>query len=172
MSKSYAGKGSTRSENRSVKEQISLEYMMLFAFAFLIVAVVVAYLYVTGVHNTTYTDSYCYLTPDMPCQGMYVIGNSVSPTNAKAYVIFTNEKNIGAEYVRFLRRASFGITCLLDPSASIIEALSNLTFPSFNEKPSTLGCTTFCLSTTRCKPWLTNLLKLSSWCCIRGIVSK
>ena len=95
MSKSHADIDSARSKKRSKKEQISLEYMMIFAFAFLIVAVVIVYLYVTGVHNTTYTSSYCYLTPDMPCQGMYVIGNSVSPTNAKAYVIFTNEKGIG-----------------------------------------------------------------------------
>ena len=80
---------------RSKKEQIALEYMMIFAFAFLVVAVVVVYLYITGVHNTTSTNSYCYLTPDMPCQGMYVIGNSVSPTNAKAYVIFTNNKGTG-----------------------------------------------------------------------------
>ena len=91
------GVGATVSKqrSRSKKEQISLEYMMIFAFAFLIVAVVVVYLYVTGVHNTTYTNSYCYLTPDMPCQGMYVIGNSVSPTNMKAYVIFTNDKGTG-----------------------------------------------------------------------------
>ena len=95
MSKSYAGRDSAKSKKRSKKEQISLEYMMIFAFAFLIVAVVVVYLYVTGVHNTTYTNSYCYLTPDLPCQGMYVIGNSVSTTNVKAYVVFTNEKGIG-----------------------------------------------------------------------------
>jgi len=95
MSKSHADKDSARSKKRSKKEQIALEYMMIFAFAFLIVAVVVVYLYVTGVHNTTYTNSYCYLTPDMPCQGMYVIGNSVSSANAKAYVIFTNEKGMG-----------------------------------------------------------------------------
>jgi uncharacterized protein (UPF0333 family) len=79
----------------SKKGQASLEYMMIFAFAFLIVAVVLALIYITGIHNTTISNSYCYLTPDMPCQGMYVIGNLVDPTNAKAYVIFTNEKGIG-----------------------------------------------------------------------------
>ena len=95
MSKFHADKGSAISRKRSGKGQISLEYMLIFAFAFLIVAVVLALLYVTGTHNTTESNAYCYLTPDMPCQGMYVIGNSVDPTNAKAYVIFTNEKGIG-----------------------------------------------------------------------------
>lgn len=84
-----------KKRSRSKKEQVSLEYMMVFAFAFLIVAIVLVYIYVTGIHNTTSTNSYCYLTPDMPCQGMYVIGNSVDPTNAKAYVLFTNDKGVG-----------------------------------------------------------------------------
>ena len=87
--------GKSKKMSRSKKEQVSLEYMMVFAFAFLVVAVVLVYIYVTGIHNTTSTNAYCYLTPDMPCQGMYVISNSVSPTNAKAYVIFTNDKGTG-----------------------------------------------------------------------------
>lgn len=95
MARNSADKDGAVSKKRSEKEQISLEYMMIFAFAFLVVAVVVAYLYVTGVRNTTYTNAYCYLTPDMPCQGMYVVGNSASPANAMAYVIFTNDKGTG-----------------------------------------------------------------------------
>ncbi len=89
------GSARIRTKKRSKKEQVSIEYMVIFAFAFLIVAVVIGYLYTVGLHNTTYTNSYCYITPELPCQGMYVIGNPAVPTNAKAYVIFTNNKGTG-----------------------------------------------------------------------------
>lgn len=83
------------SGKHSKKGQISIEYLVIFAFAFLIVAVVIGYLYFVGLHNTTYTGSYCYITPNLPCQGIYVVSNSAVSANAKAYVIFTNNKGTG-----------------------------------------------------------------------------
>ena len=68
---------------------------MIYAFIFLIIAIVLGFVYLTSFHGTSQTNSYCYITPELPCQGVFVISNSVSPTSSTAYLVFKNNQGTG-----------------------------------------------------------------------------
>lgn len=73
-----------------MKGQPALEFLTIYSWSIVavILFMVVATVLATAQSKQIYPPSHCYITPSMPCYGMYIMSNS---TGNMALVIFTNE---------------------------------------------------------------------------------
>ncbi|MEM0201450.1 MAG: hypothetical protein QXD23_03525, partial [Candidatus Micrarchaeaceae archaeon] len=75
---------------KTSKQQSAIEYVLSYSWAIIIViAVVLIYFYYTN-NQSTYTTSYCYISPELPCYQLVLNSNSSS---VSALLVFSN--NVG-----------------------------------------------------------------------------
>ncbi|MDE1823612.1 MAG: hypothetical protein KGH50_04775, partial [Candidatus Micrarchaeota archaeon] len=81
-------------DKRAYKSQSAVEYLSIYGWVIIALAVFLAIAYVLISGNTTPTTSYCYISPGLTCMQTFVISNSVT---SKAVVLFQNNLGVKME---------------------------------------------------------------------------
>ncbi|MEM3791132.1 MAG: hypothetical protein QXL16_00165 [Candidatus Micrarchaeaceae archaeon] len=123
-----------------MKSQSALEFLMTYSWAFIIIALIVSLIVAYSLSNSskaTFTQTYCYIEPQMPCSALVLQTNS---TSSRAILIFSN--NLGTSIFFstnsfFIYPTQLGIKypgiCLpsLAPQGSQVICVANITKLNF-----------------------------------------